>query len=155
MGSNKFMKNCYIYTRCASLEVTDKRESIAYQEQLCKEYAFQKGYKVVNSFEDTGVSGNTTDRKGLTKLFNEISLNPNSIVLVSDVNRIARSYKTFMAIYNLINRYNCQIETVQGGFEAFSLKMWGAFAQYEREIRSQRIKAGLAMRKKMKENQNL
>lgn len=150
------MKNCYIYTRCASYEQAANSASIAYQERLCKEYAAKKGYKVIDTFEDLGVSGNTAERKGLSKLLSEVSLNPNSVVLVTEITRIARNYNDFNSFHNFIKKYNCRLECPNGEInDHFVDLLWSAFAQYEREMRSQRIKRGLAMRKKMKGNQNL
>jgi len=145
------MKKCYIYTRCASSDVTDKRESITYQEQLCREYAFRKGYKVIDTFKDEGVSGNTTDRKGLAKLLSEVSLNSNSIVLATDIARFARNYRVFNTILDFINKYNCKLETTQGD----STLLFTAIAQLERSMRSQRIKDALRVKKELTRRNNL
>ncbi len=67
--------------------------TIDIQRQALREYAEQKGYALVKTFEDEGVSGGLEDRAGLAELFNFLEDKKNKdieAVLIFKLDRLAR-----------------------------------------------------------------
>ena len=67
--------------------------TIDIQRQALKEYADTKGYELVRTFEDEGVSGGLEDRAGLAELFNFLEDEANKdteAVLIFKLDRLAR-----------------------------------------------------------------
>jgi DNA invertase Pin-like site-specific DNA recombinase len=88
-----------IYCRHASAN----EAGIKQQEELCRDYAQQKGYDIAAVFQDNGVSGNTITRDGMDKLLAYLDGSEGQhVVLVDEIVRIARSAK---AHYRLIDSF--------------------------------------------------
>jgi len=67
--------------------------TIDLQRQALREYAEQKGYELVKTFEDEGVSGGLEDRAGLAEMFSYLEDKENKsveAVLIFKLDRLAR-----------------------------------------------------------------
>ena len=77
-----------IYAR-VSTDEQSKGYSLSTQVEACEQYAFEQGYSLVATFKDD-YSGAMLDRPGLNQLRELIFNKPIDIVLVYDVDRLAR-----------------------------------------------------------------
>jgi DNA invertase Pin-like site-specific DNA recombinase len=92
------MKTCFIYIRTAFIEPGKPSSSLRLQQQEIEKYAHKHGYKILGSFVDAGISGNSILRNGLQKLYNACSHKHVGAVIVRDIDRIARDYKILCQI---------------------------------------------------------
>ena len=72
------MKNAVIYARSASFNEDSLRTKIV----LCKKFAADNGYTVVSIFTDNGASGRSANRPALRKLFQDISSDWETVIIL-------------------------------------------------------------------------
>lgn len=106
------------------------------------------------TYEDPGFSGGTLRRPALMKLLGDIQLGKVGIVVVHKIDRLTRSLRDFSQIITLFEAFNVSIVAVTQQFNTTSsmgrltLNMMLSFAQFEREICSERLKDKIAASKK-------
>jgi site-specific DNA recombinase len=114
------------------------------------------GWQLVTThYDDGGYSGGTIERPALKKLKEDIALGKIDIVVVYKVDRLSRSLRDFVNLSNFFEQYNVsfvsitqQIDT-SNSMGKLTLNMLLSFAQFEREITSERLKDRIkAARKK-------
>jgi site-specific DNA recombinase len=89
------MKKIIGYCRVSTDNQKDEG-TIDLQRQALREYAKQKGYELVKTFEDEGVSGGLEDRAGLAEMFNYLEDKENKgieAVLIFKLDRLARDLR--------------------------------------------------------------
>ncbi len=84
-------RTAVMYLRAASADRQDQRHDIAEQRDACTREAERLDAIVVKAFVDGGVSGNTTNRRGLRRLLQWITERPVRYVIVRDSTRLARN----------------------------------------------------------------
>lgn len=75
-----------IYARVSS---ADQKDDLKRQREMLREYAKEKGYKVVATFEDVA-SGLKDDRRGLRKVFDVLRAGGADVVVVAWKDRLTR-----------------------------------------------------------------
>lgn len=102
-----------IYCRSATLHLQEKDNAIDYQKQRCQDFAKSKGYTVTDCFYDYGVSGSSMDRPSLQKMlqFLNSANEKNYIVLVDNINCLARSVQAHVQIMNAIHEAGATLES--------------------------------------------
>ena len=84
----------FIYARVSSLSQVRDGSGISSQITTCKAYAAENGYEVIGIYEDS-ISGRLTDRPGILELVSKLkSMKEPVVVIIDDINRLARDVVT-------------------------------------------------------------
>lgn len=149
---------CAIYTRKSSEEGLDQTfNSLHAQRESCEAYILSQageGWRVVRSeFDDGGFSGGTLKRPAMKRLLSDIAQGLIDIVVVYKVDRLTRSLSDFSKIVECFDAKGVAFVSVTQAFNTTSsmgrltLNMLLSFAQFEREVTSERIRDKIAASK--------
>jgi site-specific DNA recombinase len=151
---------CAIYTRKSTSEGLDQDfTSLDAQRESAESYiASQKseGWIMLPAlYDDGGYTGANTDRPALQKLMSDIKDGGINCVVVYKVDRLSRSLLDFTHLLEFFEKYNVTFVSVTQAFNTntsmgrLTLNNLLSFAQFEREIISERTKDKMgAARKK-------
>ena len=147
------MKHVAIYTR-----VSTEEQKTDLQLLDLKEYVAKRNYKIYNFYEDI-ISGATKERSALDRLLTDAKHRKFDIVLVWKFDRFARSLKMLVDSLALFQElgidfisYKENIDTTTSmGRLIFHIN--SAYAEFEREIIRDRVKAGIRAKRQKNNNQ--
>jgi site-specific DNA recombinase len=135
--------------------------SPAMQRKRCQEFveglSLQKNssYKIIEHLEDNGYSGKNTDRPQFQRLVRLIKSKKIQFVIVTELSRLSRSNADFHEFIKLCKDSSVELHilNIQGldlnsPMSSVILSLMAALAQMERELTSQRVKAGARQRLK-------
>ncbi len=140
------MKRVAIYSR-----VSTDQQTTANQEDALRQIAERRGWNVVHVYTDNGISGSKgrKDRPGLDAMLKDAGRRTFDVLMVWAIDRLGRSLVDLLhTIQNLeavgvdlfIDQQNIDTTTPMGKL-VFSIT--GAFAEFERSMIQERIKAGI------------
>ena len=139
------MKKVAIYTRVST---TKERQSTQSQTHALHNFCKNRGWEIVKEYEDFG-SGGDSKREQFQRLKKDSFNKGFEVVLVFRFDRFARSTKElidsleyFQGLGIEFVSYSEQIDTTTPAGKAL-FSMIGIFAEFERSIAQERIKAGL------------
>lgn len=98
------------------------------------------------AYDDGGLSGGTLERPGLTRLLEGISAGQIDQVIVYKIDRLTRSLADFSKIVDILDAAEATFVSVTQSFNTatsmgrLTLNMLLSFAQFEREVTSERIR---------------
>lgn len=150
---------CAIYTRKSTTEGLDQDfTSLDAQREAAENYiSSQKheGWTVLRErYDDGGFTGANTDRPALQKLLTDIKFGQINCVIVYKVDRLSRSLMDFSRLLECFDKNNVAFVSVTQQFNTNSsmgrltLNILLSFAQFEREIISERTKDKLGAARK-------
>lgn len=150
---------CAIYTRKSTSEGLDQEFTSldAQRESAISYIASQKGEGWValpDFYDDGGFTGANMERPALQKLINDIKLHKIDCVVVYKVDRLSRSLIDFARMLELFDKNNVTFVSVTQHFNTnnsmgrLTLNILLSFAQFEREIISERTKDKMAAARK-------
>src|SRR3954463_3611541 len=114
------------------------------------------GWTMLRSkYDDGGFSGGDTDRPALQRLLEDVSAGKVEIIVVYKVDRLTRSLADFAKLVELFDKHGVSFVSVTQQFNTttsmgrLTLNVLLSFAQFEREVTSERIrdKIGASKRK--------
>ena len=134
----------------ARVSTTDKGQDVGMQTRELEAYAKARGWTIRDRFVDEGISGSQTKRPALDRLLAACRRRQVDVVLVWRLDRLGRSLKHLImtldefqslgvAFVSLHEQLDCTTATGQ-----LLIHLLGAFAEFERAIIRERVKAGLA-----------
>ena len=152
-------RRCAVYARKSSEEGLDMAfNSLDAQREACEAYiASQKaeGWVAVGDrYDDGGFSGGTLDRPGLKRLLTDIEAGQVDIVVVYKIDRLSRSLMDFAKLVEIFDRRSVTFVSVTQSFNTttsmgrLTLNILLSFAQFERELSSERIRDKIAASRK-------
>lgn len=153
---------CAIYTRKSTNEGLDQDfTSLDNQRESAESYINSQkseGWVLLpDRYDDGGYTGANTERPALQKLIADIKEGRINCVIVNKVDRLSRSLLDFVQLLELFEKYNVAFVSVTQAFNTnnsmgrLTLNILLSFAQFEREIISERVKDKMgAARKKGK-----
>ena len=117
--------------------------------------ASRMGYNVVAEFVDNGISGSKgrADRPALDQLLKQAAQRKFDIILCWDISRLGRSLQNLVEILTDLQSMKIDLFFQQQGLDTSTssgrmmFSIFGALAEYERELIRDRIHAGLARAK--------
>jgi len=118
------------------------------QEDICREYCKRSGHSVYKVYKDV-ISGTKESRPSFNKLLEDLRHFKFDAVLVTKLDRLGRSLQHLLSLIDEFKRkgvhfiaatQNIDTTTASGTLQ---LQIMGAFAEYERNIISERTKEGL------------
>lgn len=148
---------CAIYVRKSSEKGLDLQfNSLQNQEEACKNYILSQsfnGWEYYKTYVDGGISGGTMKRPALIEMLADMKKGLFQTCLTYKVDRLSRSIIDFYNIMKEFEKYNCNFVSITQAFDTstsmgkLTLNMLLSFAQFEREVSSERIRDKLAASK--------
>src|ERR1700751_1348439 len=156
-GSARTMR-CAIYTRVSTDQGLEQDfNSLDAQYDASQAYIRSQahaGWTMVRAkYDDGGFSGGNTDRPALQRLLEDIRVGKIDIIVVYKVDRLTRSLADFAKLVELFDRHGVSFVSVTQQFNTttrgrLTLNVLLSFAQFEREVTSERIRDKVAASKR-------
>lgn len=142
---------CAIYTRKSGDEPADVQfSSLDSQRELCEKYigsqAGEGWLALPTHYDDGGFSGGNLNRPALKALLEDVRQRKIDIVVVYKIDRLSRSLRDFLNLVTLFEAHNVTFVAVTQSFNTTTsmgrlmLNILLSFAQFERELTSDRLK---------------
>jgi site-specific DNA recombinase len=152
-------RRCAVYTRKSSDEGLDMAfNSLDAQREACEAYvASQRGegwVLVVDHYDDGGVSGGTLERPALKRLLADIQAGKVDCVVAYKIDRLTRALMDFSKLVDLFDKHGVTFVSVTQSFNTttsmgrLTLNILLSFAQFERELGSERVRDKIAASKR-------
>ena len=156
--SERVDNRCAVYTRKSSEEGLEQSfNSLDAQREACEAYVksqTHEGWRVLPTrYDDGGFSGGNMERAALVRLLADIDAGKIDTVVVYKVDRLTRSLRDFGKIVERMEAKGAAFVSVTQSFGTTSsmgrltLNMLLSFAQFEREVTSERIRDKIAASK--------
>jgi site-specific DNA recombinase len=150
---------CAIYTRVSTEHGLDQEfNSLDAQYDAASAYIKSQahaGWTMIRSrYDDGGYSGGSTDRPDLQKLLDDIRARKIDVIVVYKVDRLTRSLADFAKLVELFDSHGVSFVSVTQQFNTttsmgrLTLNVLLSFAQFEREVTSERIRDKIAASKR-------
>ncbi len=146
-GNRKHNASCaVIYARVSSSKQVTKGDGLNSQITRCKEYAGNKGYKVVQTFKDD-ISGKFSERPGMSAMLAFLKKqrkNPH-VVIIDDISRLARGLEAHLTLRHDIADVGGILESpsIEFGEDSdsqFMEHMMAVIAQHQRKKNAEQAK---------------
>lgn len=153
------LKRCAIYTRKSTEEGLEQAfNSLDAQREACAAYILSQAHEgweqAREHYDDGGWSGGNIDRPGLKQLLADIAAGKVDVIVVYKVDRLTRSLADFARIVDTLDKAGASFVSVTQAFNTtnsmgrLTLNVLLSFAQFEREVTSERIRDKVAASKK-------
>jgi site-specific DNA recombinase len=150
---------CAIYTRVSTEHGLDQEfNSLDAQYDAASAYIKSQahaGWALIRSrYDDGGYSGGSTDRPDLQRLLDDIRARKIDVIVVYKVDRLTRSLADFAKLVELFDAQGVSFVSVTQQFNTttsmgrLTLNVLLSFAQFEREVTSERIRDKIAASKR-------
>lgn len=149
--------NCAVYIRKSTEKGLEQEfNSLHNQEDACKSYILSQAYnhwEFFKTYEDGGISGGTMKRAGLAEMIKDVEKGLIQTVVVYKVDRLSRSIIDFHNMMKEFEKYGCSFVSITQAFDTsnsmgkLTLNMLLSFAQFERELSSERVRDKIASSK--------
>lgn len=149
---------CAIYTRKSTEEGLDQSfNSLDNQRAACEAYVASQreaGWVLVpGSFDDPAYSGGNLDRPGVQRLLDAVKAGLVQVIVLHRIDRLTRSLADFSKIVEVLDAHGASFVSVTQQFNTttsmgrLTLNVLLSFAQFERELTTERIREKIAAHK--------
>jgi DNA invertase Pin-like site-specific DNA recombinase len=138
------MRRAALYARVSTLDQNPQNQLLDLQQ-----LAEQRGFEIVESYVDHGVSGTRTRRPALDKLMADAARHRFDVVVLAAFDRLARSVRHLLDTLDELNRLGIEFVSVRenidsgGPFGRAIVVIIGAIAELERSLIIERVRAGM------------
>jgi len=150
---------CAIYTRVSTDQGLDQDfNSLDAQYEATSAYIKSQahaGWTLIRSrYDDGGYSGGSTNRPNLQRLLADVRSRKADVIVVYKVDRLTRSLADFAKLVELFDAHDVSFVSVTQQFNTttsmgrLTLNVLLSFAQFEREVTSERIRDKIAASKR-------
>jgi len=150
---------CAIYTRVSTDQGLDQEfNSLDAQYEASAAYIKSQahaGWTLIKArYDDGGYSGGSTDRPNLQRLLDDVRAQKIDVIVVYKVDRLTRSLADFAKLVELFDAHGVSFVSVTQQFNTttsmgrLTLNVLLSFAQFEREVTSERIRDKIAASKR-------
>jgi site-specific DNA recombinase len=150
---------CAIYTRKSTDQGLDQDfNSLDAQYDASQAYIRSQahaGWTLLRAkYDDGGFSGGDTDRPALQRLLADVRAGKIDVIVVYKVDRLTRSLADFAKLVELFDKHNVSFVSVTQQFNTttsmgrLTLNVLLSFAQFEREVTSERIRDKISASKR-------
>jgi DNA invertase Pin-like site-specific DNA recombinase len=150
---------CAIYTRVSTDQGLEQDfNSLDAQYDASQAYIRSQahaGWTLIRSkYDDGGFSGGNTDRPALQRLLDDVRAGKIGVIVVYKVDRLTRSLADFAKLVELFDQHDVSFVSVTQQFNTttsmgrLTLNVLLSFAQFEREVTSERIRDKIAASKR-------
>src|SRR5881409_3226149 len=151
--------HCAIYTRVSTDQGLEQDfNSLDAQYDASQAYIRSRAHAgwalLRGKYDDGGFSGGDTDRPALQRLLGDVSAGKVDVIVVYKVDRLTRSLADFAKLVELFDQHNVSFVSVTQQFNTttsmgrLTLNVLLSFAQFEREVTSERIRDKIAASKR-------
>jgi site-specific DNA recombinase len=158
-GTVRKTVRCAIYTRVSTEAGLDQDfNSLDAQYEAARAYIRSQahaGWTLVRTrYDDGGFSGGSTDRPALQQLLADVRAHRINVIVVYKVDRLTRSLADFARLVDLFDAHGVSFVSVTQQFNTttsmgrLTLNVLLSFAQFEREVTSERIRDKIAASKR-------
>nr|WP_166180995.1 recombinase family protein [Altererythrobacter segetis] len=149
---------CAIYTRKSTEEGLEQAfNSLDAQREACAAYILSQRHEGwtlhPDLYDDGGFTGGNMERPGLRRLLSDVRTGRVDVVVVYKVDRLTRSLADFAKIVEILDNAGASFVSVTQAFNTtnsmgrLTLNVLLSFAQFEREVISERIRDKIAASK--------
>lgn len=141
---------CAVYVRKSTEHGLEQEfNSLLNQEESCKAYIASQAFnnwEYVSTYTDAAISGGTMERPALKQMLEDMAHGLINTVVVYKVDRLSRSILDFHNMMKYFDKYNCNFVSITQAFDTstsmgkLTLNMLLSFAQFEREVASERVR---------------
>ena len=130
------------------VRVSTEQQDYDKQLELCKKHCEIQGYEIFRIYSDV-ISGKTTSRPQFNVLLNDMRQYKFNAIVVTKLDRIGRSLQHLLSLFDEFNQKGVQFIAVTQNIDTtnsagkLKMKILGAFAEFERNLISERTKEGL------------
>jgi len=150
---------CAVYTRKSTEHGLDQEfNSLDAQREACEAYIksqASQGWKILpQQYDDPAYSGGNLERPALKRLLREIQLGRIDVVVVYKIDRLTRSLADFAKLVETFDTKSVSFVAVTQQFNTttsmgrLTLNVLLSFAQFERELASERVRDKVAASRK-------
>jgi site-specific DNA recombinase len=150
---------CAVYTRVSTEHGLDQEfNSLDAQHEAASAYIKSQAHagwiQIRSRYDDGGYSGGSTDRPDLQRLLDDIRARKIDVIVVYKVDRLTRSLADFAKLVELFDAHGVSFVSVTQQFNTttsmgrLTLNVLLSFAQFEREVTSERIRDKIAASKR-------
>jgi DNA invertase Pin-like site-specific DNA recombinase len=138
----------------ARVSTRDKGQDLNTQLLPLREYAQRRGFQVVQEYTDHGVSGSKDRRPALDKLMKSAQAREIDAVLVYKLDRFGRSLQHLTAALSEFKALGIEFVSITESIDTSTpagkalFGMIGVFAEFEHDLISERVRAGMARAKR-------
>lgn len=142
--------NCAVYVRKSTEKGLELEfNSLHNQEDACRSYIMSQAFnnwEYFKTYTDGGISGGTMERPALKQMLEDIRRGLIQTVVVYKVDRLSRSIMDFHSMMKEFDKYACSFVSITQAFDTstsmgkLTLNMLLSFAQFEREVSSERVR---------------
>src|SRR5690242_18588670 len=151
--------HCAIYTRVSTDQGLDQEfNSLDAQYEASRAYIRSQAHagwtQIRGRYDDGGFSGGNTDRPALQQLLEDVRARKIDVIVVYKVDRLTRSLADFAKLVELFDQHGVSFVSVTQQFNTttsmgrLTLNVLLSFAQFEREVTSERIRDKIAASKR-------
>lgn len=149
---------CAIYTRKSTEEGLDQEfNSLDAQREACEAYIVSQrheGWQLLpDQYDDGGLSGGTMERPALKRLLEDVRSGKVDVIVVYKVDRLTRALSDFAKIVDILDGAEASFVSITQAFNTttsmgrLTLNVLLSFAQFEREVISERVRDKVAASK--------
>ncbi len=134
----------------ARVSTTDKGQDVGMQLRELEAYAKARGWTVRGKFVDEGISGSQIKRPELDRLLTACRRRQVDVVLVWRLDRLGRSLKHLIIVLDELRTLGVSFVSLHEQIDCTTatgqlmIHLLAAFAEFERSLIRERVKAGLA-----------
>jgi len=135
----------------ARVSTSNHGQDVGLQLDELRAVARQRGWQVVDEYIDEGVSGSKQSRPALDRLMVAVQRGEVDVVAVWKLDRLARSLKHLLAVLDTLRVQGVAFVSLRdAGVDTTTpqgrlmLQLLGAFAEFERSLIVERVRAGVA-----------
>ena len=150
---------CAIYTRVSTDQGLEQDfNSLDAQRDAAEAYIRSQAHAawtlIRSQYNDGGYSGGSTDRPALQRLLSDVRARKIDVIVVYKVDRLTRSLADFAKLVELFDGHGVSFVSVTQQFNTttsmgrLTLNVLLSFAQFEREVTSERIRDKIAASKR-------
>ncbi len=142
--------SCAVYVRKSTEKGLELEfNSLHNQEDACRSYIMSQAFnnwEYFKTYTDGGISGGTMERPALKQMLEDIRRGLIQTVVVYKVDRLSRSIMDFHNMMKEFDKCGCNFVSITQAFDTstsmgkLTLNMLLSFAQFEREVSSERVR---------------
>ena len=129
--------------------VSTEEQDASKQERACLDYCKRNNLEVFKIYKDEGVSGMKDSRPEFNEMLEEMRHYKFNVIMVTKLDRIGRSLKHILSLFEEFKLKGVHFIAITQNIDTsssigkFQLQVLGAFAEFERNIISERTKEGM------------
>jgi len=128
--------------------VSTEEQDADKQEDICKDYCNRNNFEIYKVYKDV-ISGKTTSRPEFNKMLEDMRSLKFNAIMVTKLDRLGRSLQHLLSLFDEFNKKGINFIAATQHIDTstpsgkLQMQIMGAFAEFERNIISERTKEGM------------